>query len=106
MSVLIKGMQKPDRCIDCPFMISRDNDDCILQSDEANELFMNWDDMKLNCPLIELPENHGNLVDVNEIRWDNHYDSDGNLSEYKIAYSDEMPDPVIKGEQSNNECIN
>lgn len=60
----------------------------------------------LLCPLVELPEHHGDLVDVNEIRWDDHYDSDGNLSKYKIAYSDEMPDPIIKGEQSNNECIN
>lgn len=68
MSVLIKGMQKPDKCIDCPFMISRDNDDCILQSDAANELFMNWDDMKLNCPLVELPEHHGRLIDENEVR--------------------------------------
>lgn len=68
MSVLIKGMQMPDRCIDCPFMISRDNDDCILQSDAANELFMNWDDMKLNCPLVELPEHHGRLIDADELK--------------------------------------
>lgn len=67
MSVLIKDMQKPDRCIDCPFMISRDNDDCILQSDAANELFMNWDDMKLNCPLVELPEHHGKLIDADAL---------------------------------------
>lgn len=67
MSVLIKDMQKPDRCIDCPFMISRDNDDCILQSDAANELFMNWEDMKLNCPLVEFPEHHGRLIDEDEI---------------------------------------
>ena len=51
-----------------------------------------------HCPLVELPEHHGDLVDVNEIRWDDHYDSDGNLSKYKIAYSDEMPNAIIEAE--------
>jgi len=31
------------------------------------------------------------LIDADEIRWADHYDSDGNLSKYKVAYSDEMP---------------
>lgn len=34
------------------------------------------------------------LIDADEIRWTDHYDSDGNLSKYKIAFSDEMP-PVV-----------
>jgi len=67
MSILIKGMKKPDRCVDCPFMISRDNDDCILQSDTENESFMNWDDMRANCPLVELPEKQGGWMLNNEI---------------------------------------
>jgi hypothetical protein len=33
-------------------------------------------------------------IDADEIRWADHYDSDGNLSKYKVAYSDEMP-PAI-----------
>ena len=39
MSLLIKGIKMPTHCMDCPFMVSRDYDDCILQSEEANENF-------------------------------------------------------------------
>lgn len=67
MSVLIKGMEMPKRCLDCPFMISRDNDDCILQSDEANAKFNSWDDMKASCPLVEIPTPHGRLVDADKL---------------------------------------
>ena len=34
------------------------------------------------------------LINADEIRWADHYDSDGNLSKYKVAYSDEMPPTV------------
>jgi len=67
MSILIKGMEMPKRCLDCPFLITRDNDDCILQSDEANAKFESWDDMKASCPLIELPP-HGRLIDADAIQ--------------------------------------
>ena len=53
MSVLIEDMKMPDKCINCPFMVSRDNDDCILQSEAANGRFETWDDMKAECPLAE-----------------------------------------------------
>ena len=53
MGVYIKNMTMPKHCIDCPFMISRDNDDCILQSEESNESAKTWDDLKAKCPLSE-----------------------------------------------------
>ena len=64
MSVYIKDMEMPTHCIDCPFMISRDNDDCILQSAEANENFKNWEQMKAGCPLVTISP-HGRLIDAN-----------------------------------------
>ena len=67
MSILIKDMEKPKRCLVCPFMVSRDNDDCILQSDEANAKFNSWDDMKASCPLVEIPTPHGRLIDADEL---------------------------------------
>ena len=63
MGVYISGMEMPTHCMDCPFMVSRDNDNCILQSDEANEGFENWEQMKDDCPLIEIPP-HGRLIDA------------------------------------------
>lgn len=66
MGVYINGMELPTHCMDCPFMVTRDNDDCILQSDEANENFENWEQMKAGCPLIELPP-HGRLIDADAL---------------------------------------
>ena len=61
--VYIKGMPMPERCLECPFMVSRDDDDCILQSIEANASFQSWDDMRSRCPLIPVPP-HGRLIDA------------------------------------------
>jgi len=102
MSVVIRGMGMPDRCIDCPFMIGRDNDDCILQSDAANELFVDWDDMKKNCPLIELPEKHGRLVDIDQEITVMH--PNGGVTTTTISalifanIVDEMPQTVLEAE--------
>ena len=63
MSIIIPGMKMPTACIYCPFMVSRDGDDCILQSNEANASFLNWEQMKAGCPLVELPS-HGRLIDA------------------------------------------
>ena len=67
MGLYIKNLKISEHCMDCPFMVSRDNDDCILQSAEANENFENWEQMKAGCPLIEVPEPHGRLIDENEM---------------------------------------
>lgn len=102
MSVLIKGMQIPKNCSDCP--LNYDMMSCMITgtrwwSDTMVLMDFDYQESRLyDCPLVELPEHHGDLVDVKEIRWDDHYDSDGNLSEYKIAYSDEMPDAIIEAE--------
>lgn len=63
MGIYIKGMEMPTQCIDCPFMVSRENDNCILQSEEANENFENWEQMKAGCPLVPVPP-HGRLIDA------------------------------------------
>ena len=67
MDILIKGMEMPKHCIDCPFMVSRDGDDCILQSDDANASFGNWEQMKAGCPLAPVPP-HGRLIDADALR--------------------------------------
>jgi len=61
--ILIRGMEMPKHCIDCPCMVDKyGGDNCCLQSEEANEKITSWDDMKAGCPLHELPE-HGDLID-------------------------------------------
>lgn len=66
MGIYIKGMEMPTHCMDCPFMVSRDNDDCILQSAEANESFENWEQMRAGCPLVPIPP-HGRLIDADAL---------------------------------------
>ena len=83
MSVIVKGMKMPERCIDCLFMISRENDDCIVQSATANELAVTWEDLKRDCPLVEIPEHHGRLIDVDNLEPDTDYD-DGEYWAYSI----------------------
>lgn len=70
MSECVVRMEMPaEHCIDCRYMVSRDNDDCILQSDEANERAESWEDLKAGCPFITvLPKNHGRLVDADKLK--------------------------------------
>ena len=91
MSVVIKGIQMPEDCFSCPL---KEEGFCNITNAYAGQIY----ERNSDCPLVQLPEHHGNLIDVNEILWDDHYDSDGNLSEYKIAYSDEMPDAIVEAE--------
>lgn len=107
MSILIKGLDMPETCAECPCMrhdsmgngfrtlhayqcnltLNRiENPDFVLSRKEAN------------CPLVEVPTPHGRLIDADEIRWVEHHDSDGNVSRYMVAFSDEMPPTVIEQE--------
>lgn len=71
MSVLIKGMKKPKNCcfmIDgetelCPFVNT--DDDCVLQPGE--NCYGTWEELYAGCPLGELPEKHGRLIDGDEL---------------------------------------
>ncbi len=73
MSVLIKGMEKPRVCAECPFREVRYNPGCY--NDEHcsalnkifNECRLDIDPYKerlSDCPLIEIPTSHGRLIDV------------------------------------------
>lgn len=66
MTEWVVRMKGPaDHCSDCRYMVSRDNDDCVLQSDEANETAESWEDLKAGCPFLAvLPEKHGRLGDL------------------------------------------
>lgn len=64
MGVYIKGMSKTKHCINCPLMMcDSDGDWCALQDEETNESFKSWDDMRKHCPLVEVKEPHGDLID-------------------------------------------
>lgn len=71
MSVLIKGMHTPKNCSDCP--LNYDMMSCGITgtrwwSDTMVLLGFNCDEERLNnCPLVELPEHHGRLIDADRL---------------------------------------
>ena len=86
MSVLVKvkGMAKPKSCVRtvggklefCPFV--NKNDDCVLQL--GRRCNCTWEAQYAGCPLVELPEKHGQLIEEKLIqvvrKWRMKYESD------------------------------
>ena len=100
MSILIKGMEMPKNCSDCP--LNYDQMACIVTGTgwwSDTMVLMGFDSCKErlhDCPLIELPP-HGRLVDIDKIiedYWDgNHMEIDENdlkaISKYKVIIESE-----------------
>ncbi len=69
MSVLIKGMKKPKACGLCRL--------CLDDSRIANGYCMifhravNMSEVDKNCPLVEVPEPHGRLIDADKLMAEN-----------------------------------
>ena len=66
MSVLVKGMKMPENCWEC--RMTTDAGFCSAMPKE----FCGYADDELNrpkwCPLVELPEKHGDLIDRNDLK--------------------------------------
>ena len=85
MGVYIKGMKMPYGCANCHFVSKPiydskgraiyvcnvpveevcgkgNTDEVIALYEGASEAFPNW------CPLVEVPESHGWLIDVNDVK--------------------------------------
>ena len=71
MSVLIKGMEMPTNCADCP--LNYDQMACGVTGTgwwSDSMVIMNFDSDKErmpNCPLIEILTPHGRLIDADNI---------------------------------------
>lgn len=68
MSVLIKDMQIPENCLDCP-IYDHYNYHCNLYGYGIPARY-NYDPSKRPewCELKELPEHHGGLIDADELK--------------------------------------
>lgn len=63
MSVLIKGMKMPRNCSECPVALSGKY--CRI-----NKTYTTYIKLPIrpdHCPLVELPEKHGRLVDADAL---------------------------------------
>ena len=67
MSVIVKNMEMPKNCQECPFIHSSWGFDfyCGLAKDYQDFAFTNSHRMP-SCPLIELPP-HGRLIDADKL---------------------------------------
>jgi len=72
MSVLVKNMQMPSSCLKCPCVINLiackacggrfiTNDGVSTDGKNINVKRPSW------CPLVELPEHHGRLIDADKL---------------------------------------
>jgi len=66
MSVIAKGVNFPEACIDCPFAHLTITDiwrcSCLTENGRIENLASKLN----NCPLVEIPIEHGRLIDENE----------------------------------------
>ena len=60
MSVIIKGMKIPQDCFSCPL---KEEGYCNLTNNYATDIYKRDSD----CPLVELPDHHGRIIDEDEI---------------------------------------
>lgn len=58
MSILIKGIKMPKNCFEC--VVSDAGGNCLLQD---RSYLLAWNEQIKNCPLVEVHEPHGDLID-------------------------------------------
>jgi len=63
MSVLIKGMQIPKNCAECPVALSGK----YCRINQTHTTYIKLPIRPDHCPLVEFPEHHGRLIDEDEI---------------------------------------
>ena len=69
MSVIVIGMEMPENCYDCPFVrVSWGNDYyCAKGNGTEDNIRVLMSKRMADCPLIEVPTPHGDLVDRTEL---------------------------------------
>ena len=67
MSVIVKGMEMPQNCGECPFIFSSWGIEyyCHLARASTSAEYVEREKMT-NCPLVELPP-HGRLIDIRSV---------------------------------------
>lgn len=66
MSVLIKGMQIPENCAECPVALSGK----YCRINKTNATIRVLPIRPDHCPLVELPDHHGRLIDADALAAD------------------------------------
>lgn len=83
MSVLIKGMKMPESCFKCD-LYDDENNFCKAQKEYMPFASFGRDYKDANCPMVEVSEPHGRLIDADALEPDADYD-DGEFWAYSEA---------------------
>lgn len=67
MSVLVRGMEMPQKCSSCPFRNAFSIDCSLTHMRLDRDDFFQYRDER--CPLVEVPTPHGRLVDADEVHF-------------------------------------
>ena len=68
MSILIRGMEMPKNCLECPCCTLGYCRVDVKTTEYAKYVFPDGqDDRHSDCPLVEIPTPHGNLKDESDI---------------------------------------
>ena len=81
MGVYIKGMKMPKKCLWCPLQYIGFCQ--VTKTDVNSDLGRRADD----CPIVEVPEPHGRLIDVDEICFSMTNGTDQDIAEEAIRES-------------------
>lgn len=74
MSILIKGMEMPKSCEDCPLVEETENYFGDIMSRVCNLIYKGYTSeatkgrRRDDCPLVPLPEGHGRLGDLDALQ--------------------------------------
>lgn len=67
MSVIVRGMKMPKKCLTCPCLeYNMFDDDIDGYCKTLKTKITNSDERHPNCPLVEILIPHGDLVDLND----------------------------------------
>ena len=89
---------KPNRCYKCPFMDKITYDCKLMYRDD----FPDFESQYENCPLIEIKEPHGDLIEINKLLEKAYWNYNKDIEDYdsiKVINVDDVLDAlvVVKG---------
>ena len=93
MSFIIKGLDFPETCGECPCCVEYDKGACVYCEDYHTGMYCSAQDstpdvydihQKLSdCPLIEIPTPHGRLIDADKLmQWIEHVYGDKDIIKF------------------------
>lgn len=85
--VVIRGMDLPLRCINCPFNTYYHAENRCLANRGKKIEFAIGRDRGTNCPLVPLPKGHGRLIDADKLTPDMGYFITGGSGTVGSMYS-------------------